>query len=98
MQFVEPYHITLSHQTQNEKFSKETLKISVKKISFRPQKNKLGSLFSQHKQDINLFYKRFLDKITHLLDIYTPIKKLSFKEKKNLEKTPVDIIIKISMI
>ena len=33
-----------------------------------------------------MFYKPFLDKITHLLDIHAPITKLSIKEKKELEK------------
>ena len=33
-----------------------------------------------------MFYKLFLDKITHLLDIHAPITKLSIKEKKELEK------------
>ena len=33
-----------------------------------------------------MFNKLFLDKITHLLDIHAPITKLSFKEKKKLEK------------
>ena len=39
--------------------------------------------FSLHKQDVNLFYKLFLEKITHLLDIHAPITKLTIKEKKS---------------
>ena len=33
-----------------------------------------------------MFYKLFLNKITHFLDIHAPITKLSIKEKKELEK------------
>ena len=43
-------------------------------------------MFSDCKQDIDLSYKTFLDKITKLLDIHAPVKKLSHKEKKSLSK------------
>ena len=62
-----------------QKFSKKNFPSDLKKINWK-------SLFSQHQQDVNLFYKLFLDKITHLLDIDAPITKLSIKEKKELEK------------
>ena len=35
---------------------------------------------------MDLSYKKFLDKITKLLDIPAPVKKLSHKEKMNLSK------------
>ena len=38
------------------------------------------------KQDVDLSYKKFLDKITKLRDIHAPVKKLSHKEKKSLSK------------
>ena len=43
-------------------------------------------MFSDCKQDVDLSYKKFLDKITKLLDIHAPVKKLSHKEKKSLPK------------
>ena len=43
-------------------------------------------MFSDCKQDIDLSYKKFIDKITKLLDIHAPGKKLSHKEKKSLSK------------
>ena len=43
-------------------------------------------MFSDCKQDVDLSYKKFLDKITNLLDIHAPVKKLSHKEKKSLSK------------
>ena len=43
-------------------------------------------MFSHCKQDIDLSYKKFLDKITKLLGINVPVKKLSHKEKKGLSK------------
>ena len=43
-------------------------------------------MFSDCKQDLDLSYKKFLDKITKLLDIHAPVKKLSHKEKKSLSK------------
>ena len=43
-------------------------------------------MFSDCKQDVDLSYKKFLDKITKLLDIHAPVKKLSHKEKKSLSK------------
>ena len=43
-------------------------------------------MFSDCKQDIDLSYKKVLDKITKLLDIHAPVKKLSHKEKKSLSK------------
>ena len=46
----------------------------------------MESLFSEHKQGINLFYILFLDKIIHLFDKHVPVTKLSIKENKNLEK------------
>ena len=44
------------------------------------------TVFSDCKQDVDLSYKRFLDKITKLLHIHAPVKKLSHKEKKRLSK------------
>ena len=44
-------------------------------------------MFSDCKQDVDLSYKKFLDKITKLLDIHAPVKKLSHKEKKSLSKS-----------
>ena len=41
--------------------------------------------FSDCKQDVDLSYKTFLDKITKLLDIHA-VKKLSHKEKKSPSK------------
>ena len=43
-------------------------------------------MLSDCKQNADLSYKNFLDKITKLLDIHTPVKKLSHKEKKSLSK------------
>ena len=43
-------------------------------------------MLSDCKQDVDLSYKTFLDKITKLLDIHAPVKKLSHKEKKSLPK------------
>ena len=43
-------------------------------------------MFSDCKQDVDLSYKKFLDKITKLLDIHAPVKKLSHKDKKSLSK------------
>ena len=43
-------------------------------------------MFSDCKQDIDLSYKKFLDKITKLLDIHATVKKLGHKEKKSLSK------------
>ena len=43
-------------------------------------------MFSDCKQDRDLSYKKFIDKITKLLDIHAPVKKLSHKEKKSLSK------------
>ena len=59
-----------------------------KEQNFLSDLNKLdwNSLLSDCKQDVDLSYKRFLDKITKLLDIHAPVKKLSHKEKKNLFK------------
>ena len=45
-----------------------------------------------------MFYKPFLDKITHLLDIHAPITNLSIKEKKELEKSWLTIGIPQSVI
>ena len=39
-------------------------------------------LFSQTKQDFNWFYKLFLDKVTHFLDLHDPVTKFSIKEEK----------------
>ena len=75
-----PYHFVESDSKQEtfhrnfKNFSKKKLLSDLKKINWE-------SLFSQHKQDVNLFYKLFLDEITHLLDIHAPITKLSIKEK-----------------
>ena len=41
-------------------------------------------VFSDCKQDVDLSYKKVLDKITKLLDIHAPVKKFSHKEKKSL--------------
>ena len=43
-------------------------------------------MFSDCKEDVDLSYKRFLDKITKILDIQAPVNKLSHKEKKSLSK------------
>ena len=40
------------------------------------------TVFSDCKQDIDLSYKTFIDKITKLLDIHAPVKKLSHKVRK----------------
>ena len=47
----------------------------------KKKKKNWESLFSEHKQDVNLFYK-LLNKIIHLLNMHAPIMKLSIKEKK----------------
>ena len=59
-----------------------------KEQNFLPGLKKIdgGSLFSDCKQDVDLPYKTFLDKITKLLNIHAPVKKLSHKEKKSLSK------------
>ena len=43
-------------------------------------------MFCDCKQDVELSYKKVLDKITKLLDIHASVKKLSHKEKKSLSK------------
>ena len=43
-------------------------------------------LFSDCTQDVDLSYKKFLDKIIKLLDIHAPVKKLSHKEINSLSK------------
>ena len=83
-----PYHSITSNskreilQRNFKNFSEKNFLSDLKKINWE-------SLFSQHKQDVNLFYKLFLDKITHSLVIHAPIMKLSIKEKK-IGKTMVD--------
>ena len=80
-----PYHSITSNskgeilQRNFKNFGKKNFLLDLKKTNW-------ASLFSEHKQDMNLFYKLFLGEITHLLDIHAPITKLSIKEKKNLEK------------
>ena len=60
-----PYHSITSNskreilQRNFKNFSKKIFLSNLKKIGWE-------SLFYQHKQDFNLFYKLFLDKITHL--------------------------------
>ena len=44
------------------------------------------TVFSDCKQDVQLSYKTFLDKIIKLLDMHAPVKKLSHKEKKSISK------------
>ena len=39
-------------------------------------------LLSDCKQDVDLSYKKFLDKIPKLFDIHAPVTKISHKEKK----------------
>ena len=81
-----PYHSITSNskreilQRNFKNFSKKIFLSDLKKIGWE-------SLFCQHKQDFDLFYKLFLDKITHLLDVHAPITKLSIKEKKKSEKS-----------
>ena len=43
-------------------------------------------MFSDCKQDVDLSYKKFINKITKLFDIHAPVKKLSHKKKKSLPK------------
>ena len=45
-----------------------------------------NTLFSDCKQDVDLSYKNFLDKIIKLLDINKAVTKLSHKEKKSSSK------------
>ena len=40
------------------------------------------TVFSDCKQGIDLSYKKFLDEITTLLDMHTPVKKLSIRKRK----------------
>ena len=83
-----PYHSVTWNSKQEilhrnfKNFSKNFFLSDLKKINWE-------SLFSQHKQGVNIFYKLFLDKITHLVNIHAPITKLSIKEKKELEKPPL---------
>ena len=41
------------------------------------------TVFSDCQQDVDLSYKMFLDKITKLLGIHAPVKKLSLQEYFN---------------
>ena len=66
-------------QRNFKNFKEQNFLSDLKKIDW-------DSLFSDCKQDVDLSYKTFLDKITKLLDIHAPVKKLSHKEKKSLSK------------
>ena len=61
-------------------FKKEIFQRNFKNLREKPKTDR-DSLFSDCKQDVDLSYKKFLDKITKLLDIHAPVKKLSHKEK-----------------
>ena len=67
--------ISITWSIPKKKFFQTDLKKKNKK------KKNWESLFSEHKQDVNLFYK-LLNKIIHLLNMHAPIMKLSIKEKK----------------
>ena len=82
----EPVEIAPAFTTSKKKSSKETLKTLKKKTFFQTYKIDWDTLFFDCKQDLYLSYKTFLDKITKLLDIHVPAKRLSHKEKKNLSK------------
>ena len=66
-------------QRNFKNFKEQNFLSDLKKIDW-------DSLFSDCKQDVDLSYKKFLDKITKLLDIHAPVKKLSHKDKKSLSK------------
>ena len=81
---IKPYQSIISNS--KPEFSKETSANSCKSNFLSDfKKRNWKSLFSQHKQDVKLSTKIFLDKITHLVYMDAPITKLSIKEKKNLE-------------
>ena len=78
-----PYHSSTSNSKREiiernfKNFSKNNFLSDLQK---EKKKKKRESLFSEDTQDVNLSYKLFLDKITHLLDIHAlhaPITKLS---------------------
>ena len=79
------FQIAPTLTTPKKKSSKGTLKI-LKNKTFFQKKIDWGTVFSDCKQDVDLSHKKFLDKITKLLDIHAPVKKLSHKEKKSLSK------------
>ena len=64
---------------RNFKHFKEQNFLSTLKIDYK-------TLFSDCKQDVDLSYKNFLDKIIKLLDINKAVTKLSHKEKKSSSK------------
>ena len=66
-------------QRNFKNFKEQNFLSDLKKIDW-------DTVFSDCKQDVDLSYKKFLDKITKLLDIHAPVKKLSHKEKKSLSK------------
>ena len=66
-------------QRNFKNFKEQNFLTDLKKVDW-------DTVFSDCQQDIDLLYKKFLDKITKPLDIHAPVKKLSHKEKKSLSK------------
>ena len=64
-----PYHSSTSN-SKREIIERNFKNFSKNNFLSDLQKKKRESLFSQDTQDVNLSYKLFLDKITHLLDIH----------------------------
>ena len=62
-------------QRNFKNFKEQNFLSDLKKISW-------GTVFSDCEQDIDLSYKKFLVKITKLLDMLAPVKKLRHKEQK----------------
>ena len=81
------FQIAPNLTTPKKKFSQRNFK-DFKEQNFLSDLKKIDwdTLFSDFKQDVDLSYKKFLDKIAKLLDIHAPIQKLSHKEKKSLSK------------
>ena len=81
------YYIYNNLTTPKKKFFQRSFKdFKEQNVLSDFKKIDLDTLFSYFKQDIDLSYKKFLDKIAKLLDIRAPVKKLSHKEKKSLSK------------
>ena len=89
--FIIPNH-SYSYNSKKEIFHRNVKKF--KKQNFLSDLKKLDwdTLLSHCKQDVDLSCNKFLDKITKLLDIHAPVKRLSHKKKKSLSKVYLSLV------
>ena len=89
--FIIPNH-SYSYNSKKEIFHRNVKKF--KKQNFLSDQKKLDwdTLLSHCKQDVDLSCNKFLDKITKLLDIHAPVKRLSHKKKKSLSKVYLSLV------